>query len=134
MLVVEIADRHEGNIALLLTDVVLPKIGGPSLAKSLLQRRSGMKVLYMSGHANGAVFDSGVLKPGTAFLQKPFAARELSKKVRKLLDAPQALASQRSCKGVFTCCTSKPSFTLLQDRGDGRAVSGSPTSSSNSVR
>jgi PAS domain S-box-containing protein len=89
MLAVEIADRHEGNIALLLTDVVLPKIGGPSLAKSLLQRRSGMKVLYMSGHANGAVFDSGVLKPGTAFLQKPFAAKELAKKVRGLLDAPQ---------------------------------------------
>ena len=86
---IEIADRYDGNIALLLTDVVLPKMGGPSLAKSLLQQRSGMKVLYMSGYANGAIVDGGVLKPGTAFLQKPFAAKELAKKVRKLLDAPQ---------------------------------------------
>jgi len=86
---IEIADRYDGNIGLLLTDVVLPKIGGPSLAKSLLQGRSGMRVLYMSGYANGAIVDSGVLKPGTAFLQKPFAAKELAKKVRKLLDAPQ---------------------------------------------
>jgi two-component system, cell cycle sensor histidine kinase and response regulator CckA len=74
---------------LLLTDVVLPKIGGPALAKSLLQRRSTMKVLYMSGYANGAIVDSGVLKAGTAFLQKPFTAKELAKIVRKLLDAPQ---------------------------------------------
>jgi two-component system, cell cycle sensor histidine kinase and response regulator CckA len=84
----EVAERYEGSIALLLTDVVLPKMGGPSLAKSLLQRRFGMKVLYMSGYANQAFVDDGVLKPGTVFLQKPFAAEELAKKVRKLLDAP----------------------------------------------
>lgn len=88
-LAIEIADRYDGNIALLLTDVVLPKIGGPSLAERLLQRRSGMKVLYMSGYANAAIVDSGVLKPGTAFLQKPFAAKELAKKVRELLGTPQ---------------------------------------------
>jgi two-component system cell cycle sensor histidine kinase/response regulator CckA len=46
-----------------------------------------MKVLYMSGYTNGAIVDSGVLKPDTAFLQKPFAAENLAKKVRKLLDA-----------------------------------------------
>jgi two-component system cell cycle sensor histidine kinase/response regulator CckA len=85
----EIAERHVGKIALLLTDVVLPKIGGPALAKSLLRRRSRMKVLYMSGYTNGAIVDSGVLKPDTAFLQKPFAAEDLAKKVRKLLDASQ---------------------------------------------
>jgi PAS domain S-box-containing protein len=87
-LAIEIADRYDGTIGLLLTDVMLPKIGGPALAKSLLRRRSGMKVLYMSGYANGAIVDSGALKPGTAFLQKPFAATELAKKVRELLDTP----------------------------------------------
>ena len=90
-LAIEIADRYDGDIALLLTDVVLPKVGGPTLAKRLLQRRSGMKVLYMSGYANDAIVDGGVLKPGTAFLQKPFAAKELAKKVRELLDTPQDL-------------------------------------------
>ena len=87
-LAIEIADRYDGTIALLLTDVMLPKIGGPALAKSLLLRRSGMKVLYMSGYANGAIVDSGVLKPGTAFLPKPFAAKKLAEKVRELLDTP----------------------------------------------
>jgi two-component system, cell cycle sensor histidine kinase and response regulator CckA len=87
-LAIEIADQYDGNIALLLADVMLPKIGGPALAQSLLRRRSGMKVLYMSGYANGAIVDSGVLKPGTAFLQKPFTAKELAKKVRELLDTP----------------------------------------------
>jgi PAS domain S-box-containing protein len=87
-LAIEIADQYDGTIGLLLTDVMLPKIGGPALAKSLLRRRSGMKVLYMSGYANGAIVDSGALKPGTAFLQKPFGAKELARKVRELLDTP----------------------------------------------
>jgi two-component system, cell cycle sensor histidine kinase and response regulator CckA len=85
---IEIAEQYQGDIALLLTDVVMPKIGGPSLAKNLLQERSGMKVLYMSGYTDGAIVGSGSLEPGTAFLQKPFAAEELAKKVRTLLDSP----------------------------------------------
>ena len=85
---IEIADRYDGNIALLLTDVVMPNIGGLSLAKSLHQRRSGMKILYMSGYANGAIGDNGVMKPGTDFVHKPFTAKELAKKVRALLDTP----------------------------------------------
>ena len=85
----EVADRYDGNIALLLTDVVMPKIGGFSLAKSLLQRRSEMKVLYMSGYANRAIVDGGMLKPVTAFLHKPFAAKELAKRVRDLLGSPR---------------------------------------------
>jgi CheY-like chemotaxis protein len=85
---IEIADRYDGNIALLLTDVVMPNIGGLSLAKSLRKRRSGMKILYMSGYSNGAIVDSGVLKPGTDFVHKPFTAKELAKKVRELLDTP----------------------------------------------
>ena len=83
---IEIAENYEGNIALLLTDVVMPKIGGLSLAKTLLKRRSGMKVLYMSGYENRAIVDGGTLKADMAFLQKPFGAQELAKKVRKLLN------------------------------------------------
>lgn len=83
---IEIAENYEGNIALLLTDVVMPKIGGLSLAKNLLKQRSGLKILYMSGYANRAIVDSGTLKPDVAFLQKPFGAQELAKKVRKLLN------------------------------------------------
>ncbi len=84
----EIAEHYEGSIALLLTDVVLPKITGPALAKNLLQQRTNMKVLYMSGYTNGVIVDSGALKVGAAFLQKPFAAAELATRVRDLLGAP----------------------------------------------
>ncbi|MGA2004388.1 MAG: two-component regulator propeller domain-containing protein [Terriglobales bacterium] len=82
----ELANRHEGHIALLLTDIVLPKINGPSLAKSLLQRRTGMKVLYMSGYADNTIIPSGVLKEGMVLVQKPFTMAAIAKEVRALLD------------------------------------------------
>jgi PAS domain S-box-containing protein len=90
---IQIADRYDRNIALLLVDVVLPKIKGPAVAQRLLQRRSGMKVLYMSGYADSALVHDAVAKRGTAFLQKPFTVGELTRKVREVLDAPQAPAS-----------------------------------------
>ena len=89
----EIAGGYEATIALLLTDVVLPKISGSSLAESLLQLRPNIKVLYVSGYANVGIIDSDVLKPGTALLQKPFAVEELAKKVRQVLDARQDIVS-----------------------------------------
>jgi len=81
----QIADRHK-DIALLLTDLNLPKTSGIAMAKSLLKRRPGLKVLYMSGHPNGVV-QRGVQEAGTGFLQKPFSQETLAKKLRDLLDA-----------------------------------------------
>jgi PAS domain S-box-containing protein len=86
---IQFAEEYAGNIALLLTDVSLPKIQGPALAKSLTQQRSGMKVLYMSGHTDDAIVHSGVLTGEAAFLQKPFTMEELTRKLRQLLDATQ---------------------------------------------
>jgi PAS domain S-box-containing protein len=83
---VQIAKEYEGNISLLLTDVSLPKIKGPSLARSLLQQRPGLRVLYVSGYADNIIVPNGVLQPGAAFLQKPFTAGALAGKVRELLD------------------------------------------------
>jgi len=84
----QIAQQRGEEIALLLTDVALPKIKGPSLAKDLWQRNPGMKILYISGYADRALINGGELPPGTAFLQKPFGIAELVKKVRELLDMP----------------------------------------------
>lgn len=81
----QIADRHK-DIALLLTDLNLPKTSGIAMAKSLLKKRPGLKVLYMSGHPNGVV-QRGVQEAGTGFLQKPFSQETLAKKLRDLLDA-----------------------------------------------
>jgi FixJ family two-component response regulator len=82
----EVAEGYEGTIACLVTDVVLPKIQGTSLAKSLLQRRAGIKVLYISGYTDNPIVHSRELQAATSFLQKPFTTKELARKVRELLD------------------------------------------------
>jgi PAS domain S-box-containing protein len=86
---IQIAREYEGNISLLLTDVSLPKMKGPVLAKVLMPQRPGMAVLFMSGYSDNVVTQNGVLKPGTAFLQKPFTVEDLAQKVREVLDTRQ---------------------------------------------
>ncbi len=80
----EIAQLHEGPIHLLLTDVVMPRISGPSLAKSLMARNPNMKVLYMSGYMNSSVVQELAIS-GSEFLQKPFMSDTLTRKVREIL-------------------------------------------------
>jgi len=79
---------HQGRIDLLLTDVVMPGLGGPDLGRRLRAELPGLKVLLMSGYTDDAVGRHGVLDAGTAFLQKPFNAAGLARKVREVLDAP----------------------------------------------
>ncbi len=91
------AGDHAGPIHLMVTDVVMPGMSGRALAGLLGPLRPDMKVLYMSGYTDDAIVHHGVLDPGTAFLQKPFAADALARKVREVLDAP---ASRDSHTGV----------------------------------
>jgi CheY-like chemotaxis protein len=74
------------RIHLLITDVVMPELGGFGLAEQLASRDPALKVLYMSGHADDTVVRRGELPPGIAFLQKPFTAEALAQKVRSVLD------------------------------------------------
>ena len=78
--------RGDDEIDLLLTDVVMPRMSGPEIARALGGVRDELKVLYMSGYSDLAVVNRGLLEPGTAFIQKPFRARELTDKVRSLLE------------------------------------------------
>ncbi|MGA7575860.1 MAG: PAS domain S-box protein [Terriglobales bacterium] len=80
-----IAEEHPENIDILITDVVMPGIGGRELAKTLLSLRPGISVLYLSGYTEDAVVAPGALGPGSAFLQKPFTLQNLAKKVREVL-------------------------------------------------
>ena len=79
-------DRTGERIHLLLTDVVLPQMGGKELADQLKKSRPDLKVLYTSGYTDYAIVHHGVLDSGTHFLQKPFSLKTLSQKVREALD------------------------------------------------
>ena len=81
-----VANTHEGPIHLLLTDVVMPRMGGKELAQKLLTTRPELKVLYMSGYTDNAIVHHGVLEKGTHFLQKPFSGDSLPQKVREVID------------------------------------------------
>ena len=73
-------------IHMVLTDVVMPGMSGPQLADQLIHLHPKMKVLYMSGYTDNAVFHHGILKEGVNYIQKPFTINGLMKKMREVLD------------------------------------------------
>ncbi len=78
--------KHQGPIQLLLTDVVMPGMGGRELADALQPRYPQMKVLYTSGYNNDAVVRHGIVEAEVAFLQKPYSLKTLASTVRHVLD------------------------------------------------
>jgi PAS domain S-box-containing protein len=98
-----VAEAFKEHIDILITDVMMPGIGGRELAKKLLLLRPGISVLYLSGYTEDAVVTPGALGPGTGFLQKPFTLQNLAKKVREVLrsrsaptPAPKSIAKSAS--------------------------------------
>jgi two-component system cell cycle sensor histidine kinase/response regulator CckA len=85
---IRLADRYAGPIHLLVSDVVMPHLGGVALAERLLAVKPQLKVLFLSGYTNDALNRHGVLDTDYAFLQKPFSTSALAQKVRDVLDEP----------------------------------------------
>jgi PAS domain S-box-containing protein len=83
-----IAAGHEDLIHMLVTDIVMPNIGGSELAKRLRQVRPQMKVMFMSGYPDHPALSLGSLDSQTTVLQKPFSLDKLGHQVRSLLDLP----------------------------------------------
>jgi PAS domain S-box-containing protein len=88
----QIAGHTESRIHLLLTDVVMPEIGGRQLAEQLRERDPQMAVLYMSGYPNDRMIQSGVPGSGVVLLEKPFTRELLLRKVRECLDSTAGVA------------------------------------------
>jgi nitrogen-specific signal transduction histidine kinase/ActR/RegA family two-component response regulator len=80
-----LSNSYAEPIDLLVTDMVMPLVGGPELAKRLAPTRPALKVLYLSGYTDETVVGHGLLDPGLAFLQKPFAPDTLARKVHEVL-------------------------------------------------
>lgn len=81
-----IARQHEGRIDLVLTDVIMPVMGGKEMADLLQTSHPDTKVLFTSGYTEDAIGHHGVLRPGIVFLQKPYMTTTLARKVREVLD------------------------------------------------
>jgi two-component system, cell cycle sensor histidine kinase and response regulator CckA len=84
---IRLAEEQGDSLALLVTDVVMPGLGGGQLAERLRARHPGLKVLFLSGYTDDAIVRHGILQDNVAFLQKPFSPHALARKVRDVLDA-----------------------------------------------
>ena len=79
-------DDHTDEIALLVTDVIMPGRSGRELCDSLREKQPDLKVLFMSGYTDNAIVHHGVLEPGRPFLEKPFDPDDLARRAREVLD------------------------------------------------
>ena len=85
----DLAERHSGPIQLLLSDVVMPGMTGADLVERLRPLHPEMRLLFMSGYTDAALENHAPLPPGAAFMEKPFTAATLTRKVREILDNPR---------------------------------------------
>ena len=83
---IRVAQNHVGPIHLVVSDVVMPHLGGRQLAERLGEVCPNLKVLFLSGYTDDAVVRHGILAADVAFLQKPFTPSALAQKVRAVLD------------------------------------------------
>jgi two-component system cell cycle sensor histidine kinase/response regulator CckA len=81
-----LARGHDGPIHLLVTDVVMPEMGGLELVQRLAEIRPSTRVIYMSGYAEGDKLQPGIRDSDVPFLQKPFSGESLILRVREALD------------------------------------------------
>jgi PAS domain S-box-containing protein len=90
----ELLASEANAVDLVITDAVMPRMGGRELADEIARIRPGLPVLFMSGYTNDEIIRRGLVSPGVPFLQKPFSPEDLATKVREVLDAARARRSE----------------------------------------
>jgi two-component system, cell cycle sensor histidine kinase and response regulator CckA len=85
----EIARSYDEPIHLLLTDIMMPRMGGLALARSMSELRPGIRILFMTGHAEREASYRDAIRSGAESIQKPFSHEQLTRLVRQMLDAAQ---------------------------------------------
>jgi FixJ family two-component response regulator len=88
----EISATYPGRIALLITDVMMPRMNGKELSERLCGERPGLRVLFMSGYTDHQIIERGLIDEKTEFIQKPFSTTEFTDKVQQLLPISISLA------------------------------------------
>jgi two-component system, cell cycle sensor histidine kinase and response regulator CckA len=84
---INLAERHQGDLHLVITDVVMPEMNGRDLVKNILMLYPKIKRLFMSGYTADVISYHGVIEEGVHFIQKPFSVNSLAEKVRETLDS-----------------------------------------------
>ncbi len=93
------AKEFDGPIHLLLTDVVMPEMSGPELARHMTALRPAIKIIFTSGYTNDAIARQGVLDPAVAFIQKPYRPKALARKIQEVLAVPATKTSDHPPPG-----------------------------------
>jgi two-component system, cell cycle sensor histidine kinase and response regulator CckA len=83
---IRLVEGAVAEIHLLLTDVIMPEMNGRDLAERLVPIKKGMKCLFMSGYTSDIIANQGILVEGIPFIQKPFSQKELTDRIRKVLN------------------------------------------------
>ncbi len=92
------SEAHQGKIKLMITDVVMPQLGGLELARRLAVLRPETKVLYVSGYSENDMSEQGILASDLEFLEKPFTPQALTRKVREVLNRRRPRARVRAAR------------------------------------
>jgi CheY-like chemotaxis protein len=82
---INLSKTYDGDIHLLLTDVIMPNMNGQELADAIQETRPDMQIIFMSGYTDDVITHHGVLEPGVNFIQKPITPSRLAKVLREVL-------------------------------------------------
>jgi FixJ family two-component response regulator len=114
------AQRHAGPIHLFLSDVVMPGISGPEVAKEIVKIRPEIRVVFMSGYSDSPFIQHSMAQGDAAFLQKPVMPGVLARKVREQLDAVSSPRALDLAGRKIVLPVSPPRLSRLQTAdGDG---------------